>query len=77
MITEDKVIEFFCIMNEFCKKFASNVEKKDSNKKFNDYSPHSSSGECRVPQGLSKPPLSAIATKCVQAHPKILGGNYL
>lgn len=29
MITEDKVIEFFCIMNEFCKKFASNVEKKE------------------------------------------------
>lgn len=28
MITEDKVIEFFCIMNEFCKKFASSVERK-------------------------------------------------
>lgn len=27
MITEDKVIEIFCIMDEFCKNFASECEK--------------------------------------------------
>lgn len=27
MITEDKVIEIFCIMDEFCNKFASECEK--------------------------------------------------
>lgn len=48
MIIEDKIIEFFCIMNGFCKKFESKCGKKDCNKKFNDYSSHSSSGECRV-----------------------------
>lgn len=27
MITEDKVIEIFCIMDDFCKNFASKCEK--------------------------------------------------
>ena len=27
MIIEDKVIEIFCVMDEFCKNFASNVRK--------------------------------------------------
>lgn len=30
MITEDKVIEIFCIMDEFCNNFASECEKNFS-----------------------------------------------
>ncbi len=36
---------------------------KDSNKKCNDYSPHSSSGEGRAPRELSKPPVERISEK--------------
>ena len=36
---------------------------KDSNKKCNGKRPHSFSGEGRAPRGLSKPPLSATASK--------------
>lgn len=28
MITEDKVVDIFCVMDEFCKNFASECEKK-------------------------------------------------
>ena len=35
---------------------------KDSDKKCNGKTPHSSSGEGRAPRGPSRPPLSAVQT---------------
>lgn len=81
MITEDKITEIFCIADDFCKYFSSELKKhqiadgkKHRNKSCKlgsrgDYNPHT------IPQQGIQMPQTLLYAVCVQAYATPVSAN--